>query len=93
MKLFFAIVVLLFSIPASCQSEKKAVMQQSDATQTRSMLDDIRAVSRQSKEINLRSLCTFTHNNERNLTYSVKPIGPTQAREIAALFRHAVRNA
>jgi 4-carboxymuconolactone decarboxylase len=45
MKLFFAIVVLLFSMPASCQSEKKAVMQQSDATQTRSMLDDIRAVS------------------------------------------------
>ncbi len=45
MKLYFAVTVLLFCIPASSQTEKKAVMQQSDATQTTSMLDDARAIS------------------------------------------------
>jgi 4-carboxymuconolactone decarboxylase len=42
-KLFF--VVLLSSIPALCQTEKKAVMQQSDTMQATSMLNDIHAVS------------------------------------------------
>jgi 4-carboxymuconolactone decarboxylase len=39
-KLFF--IVLLLSIPALCQTEKKAIMKQPDAT---SMLDDIHSVS------------------------------------------------
>src|SRR5260370_1230842 len=42
-KLFF--VVLLLSIPALCQTEKKAVMQEPDAMQAISMLDDIHVVS------------------------------------------------
>lgn len=45
MKIFFAVAVLLISIPASSQREKKAVMQKSDATQATSMLGDIHAVS------------------------------------------------
>ena len=45
MKIFFAVVVLLFSVPASSQPEKKAAMQKPDATQATSMLDDIHAVS------------------------------------------------
>ena len=45
MKIFFAVAVLLLSVPASSQPEKKAVMQKSDATQAASMLDDIHAVS------------------------------------------------
>lgn len=44
-KFFFAVAVLLFSIPASSQPEKKAVMQKSDPTQAASMLADIHAVS------------------------------------------------
>src|SRR5258708_18232394 len=45
MKLFFALAVSLMSVPASCQTENKAVMQQSNTAETTSMLDDIRAVS------------------------------------------------
>jgi 4-carboxymuconolactone decarboxylase len=45
MKLFFAVAMLLVSIPASFQPEKNAVMQKSDATQATSMLDDAHAVS------------------------------------------------
>ncbi|MDX6463568.1 MAG: 4-carboxymuconolactone decarboxylase [Acidobacteriaceae bacterium] len=45
MKIFFAAVILLFSIPASSQPEKKAAMQKSDATQATSLLGDIHAVS------------------------------------------------
>jgi len=46
MRIFFAVAVLLISIPASSQREKKAIMQKSDATQATSMLGDIHAVSR-----------------------------------------------
>lgn len=45
MKFLSAVMVLLFSIPASSQPEKKEVMQKSDATQAASMLADIHAVS------------------------------------------------
>jgi len=45
MKIFFAVAVLLFSIPASSQPERKGAMQKSDATQATSMLGDIHAVS------------------------------------------------
>lgn len=45
MKLFFAVAVLFFSIPALSQPEKKAVMQKPDTTRAASMLDDIHAVS------------------------------------------------
>src|SRR5260370_10518903 len=45
MKLLLAVAVLLISIPASCQTENKAAMQQSNTAQTISMLDDIHAVS------------------------------------------------
>lgn len=44
-KFFFAIAVLLYSIPASSQPQKKAAMQKSDATQATSLLGDIHAVS------------------------------------------------
>jgi 4-carboxymuconolactone decarboxylase len=43
--LFAALAVSLISIPASSQTEKSTAMQQPDAIQTTSMLDDIRAVS------------------------------------------------
>jgi len=45
LKLLFAIALLLISIRASCQTENKAAMPQSDTTQTATMLDDIHAVS------------------------------------------------
>jgi 4-carboxymuconolactone decarboxylase len=45
MKIFFAVVILLFSIPMSSQPEKKAAMQNSDETQATSMLADIHSVS------------------------------------------------
>jgi hypothetical protein len=43
-KFLFAFALLLITIPASCQTENKAVMQPNPA-QTKSMLDDIHAVS------------------------------------------------
>src|SRR6266567_159728 len=45
MKIFFAVVILLFSITVSSQPEKKAAMQKADETQATSMLADIHAVS------------------------------------------------
>lgn len=45
MKSCFAVAVLLVSIPASSQPEKKAVMQKSDPIQAASMLADVHAVS------------------------------------------------
>jgi 4-carboxymuconolactone decarboxylase len=45
MKIFFAVVILLFSIPMSSQLENKAAMQNSDDTQATSMLADIHSVS------------------------------------------------
>ena len=45
MRVFFAVAVLLFSISASSQPEKKTAMQKLDATQGTSMLGDIHAVS------------------------------------------------
>jgi hypothetical protein len=45
MKIFFAVVILLFSIPMSSQPEKRAAMQNSDETQATSMLADIHSVS------------------------------------------------
>ena len=44
-KLFVALGVLLVSVPASSQTERKAAMHQSDAIQTASILDDVHAVS------------------------------------------------
>jgi len=45
MKLLFALALLLISIPASCQTENKAVMQLSNTAQAIPILDDIHSVS------------------------------------------------
>ena len=44
-KLLFPIALWLITVPGSCQTENKAVMQQSNTARTTSMIDDIHAVS------------------------------------------------